>query len=85
MHAFRVLTALYVHRTIIPMLVMAAALSLSACAADRIDPGGRPVAGCRMNAVLYCDVDVHLGMSVEKCHCMRRSEIRGMLRNLAMR
>lgn len=83
MHVFPVLTGSSLHKKVISMMLATVAMFLSGCAIDRIREVGQPASECRVDSVLYCDVDIQL--DIETCRCVRRGELRDALRNLARR
>lgn len=68
-------TAFHTRNTVI-LMTLAGAMLLSGCAIEPTPGIGQSASACGMNAVLYCD----LSPPVEKCECVRHSDLRDMMR-----
>lgn len=82
MRAFRVLTGSHVRKAVVTAGA-AAVMYLAGCAMERLPESVRAPSACRINAVLYCEVDAALGMSEQKCRCVRSRDLRDRLRGLS--
>lgn len=78
MHALAIRTGLPVRKTAIST-TLAAALFLAGCAMERTPGVGAQAPACRINSVLVCDLAPH----AERCHCLRHSDFRDLLRSPA--
>lgn len=70
-------------RKIIISTTLAVGIVLSGCTADHLRQVGRSASPCRVDAVLYCDMD--FDGEIEKCRCEWRQDVRYMLRNVGRR
>jgi hypothetical protein len=66
---------------ITPFLV--AALLLGACAPETRFGIGGPPSACRVNAVLYCEVDAGADGPAERCTCIASGRVRDVLPGLS--
>lgn len=61
----------------------AVAVFLAGCAMQPLPDLVRTRSACRINSVLYCDVDVHVGVGEQQCRCIRSRELRDVLRSFS--
>lgn len=74
-----------IRKSITLTAVAAAALFISGCAANQVAQVKRPASDCRNGFIQYCDTKNDLAAPMERCRCVPRRAVTGMLRDLQRR